>query len=103
MMPLSPGLTVEEAREVAQRTLQASLGSFGFDHADVRSGPDHDGDESLFVTAVLKPQSGPMPPEVYAGARGALDDALRTEGEQRFAYFRVNRPDEPVGEAEEPA
>ncbi len=98
-MPLVAGLTDEEADVIAQRVLAQTLGAVGFDHAEVHAGLDHDGDESLFVVAVLRPGSPILPSDIYAGAYEAVDDALRASGERRFSYFKVSRPDEPVGGA----
>ena len=98
-MPLAIGLTDDEAQVIADRVLGQKLGSSGFDHAEVHAGFDHDGEEALFVVAVLKPGSGILPADIYAGAYGAVDEALRARGERRFSYFRVSRPDEPIDDA----
>ena len=98
-MPLAMGLTDSEARSIAERVLIKALGPAGFDHAEVHAGPDHDDDDSLFVVAVLKPGSGILAADVYADAYSAVDEALRASGERRFSYFRVSRPDEPVGDS----
>lgn len=95
-MPLMAGLTDEEAQTIAADVLSRALAAAGFDHVEVRSGRDHDGDPALFVDVILKSGSPEMVGETYARAHGAVDDAFRARGETRFPYFGISRPDDPV-------
>jgi hypothetical protein len=79
--------------------LRAKLGPHGFDHADVRVDLDHDGEEALFIDAVLKPNSPLVEGKIYSKALGALSDALLKHGERRFPYLMLRHLD---AEAPEP-
>lgn len=92
----STALTEEQARGLSEPVLTRTLGEAGFDHVEIHAGPDHDGEDALFVVAVLKPGSPILSADAYAEAYEAVDDALRLGGERRFSYFKVSRPDEPI-------
>lgn len=99
-MPILTRLTDEEARAVAETVLKDQLSKEGFDHAEVRSGEDHDGEAALFVTAVMQAGRDIIPGDTFSRAYEALDDRLRAKGEQRFPYFDLKWiGDEPLDDA----
>lgn len=70
----------------------------GYDHAVVVSEDDVYGEPALSVTAWLKPGSPIIPVDLYSHSLLDLRDAIRAEGEDRYAYVRLGRPDDPVVE-----
>jgi hypothetical protein len=77
-----------------EKALRKVLGSFGLDHVELREGFDHDGEPAVFVTAVLKPNTGLMPGEVSASASVAVADVLNRAGDDRLSYLYLRRPDD---------
>lgn len=97
-MELSTRLADSEAQAVVDHVLRQHWRDIGFDHAKVQSGTDVYGDPALFVTAVLRSGTPVLPAERYSAAALAMQDALLSEGEPRYAYLRLTRPDEPIVE-----
>jgi len=83
-----------------EKALRKALGSFGLDHVELAAGVDHDGEASVFVTAVLKPDTRLIPGEVSASANVALAQAMENVGDERLSYLYIRRPDDerPVDE-----
>jgi hypothetical protein len=70
------------------------LGPHGFDHAEVKPGVDHAGEDALFITADLKPGAPFIEGEVSDEALGGLIHALRKRGDRRFPYLHIRHPDQ---------
>lgn len=90
----------EPPKTLIEDVLREILGPHGFDHAEIQVGFDHDGNEALFIDAILKPKSPLVEGRTYRGALGALSKALLGNGEQRFPYLRLHHAD---AEPAEPA
>lgn len=97
-MAISVLLSDQEIQAIVDGVLTGELGESGFDHADVRSGKDHDGDEAIFVRAVLRTSEEILPPQLFTRAYEVLDNTLQARGEMRFPYFSVERIDDILGE-----
>jgi hypothetical protein len=69
--------------------VRKKLGAYGLDHVDVKEGVDHDGEDALFIDAVLKPGSRIVGGKISGAAHGALNEALLKTGERRFPYFNI--------------
>jgi hypothetical protein len=74
--------------------LRATLGSHGLDTIEVRAEEDHDGEPSLFIDAILKPNTPLIEAEVYNEAHRVVSDALLNSGDRRFPYLFLRHPDE---------
>src|SRR4051794_6308020 len=96
-------MTEDEVRTLTDQALRDTLGRFGFERSQVSSDPDHDGEPALFVIAVFKPGSGPIPGKASNDALGALSDALLARGEGRFPYLSHHYPDDERPEDQSPA
>jgi len=88
----------EPPKALIEDVLRETLGTHGFDHAEIKVDSDHDGDEALFIDAILKPKSPLVEGETYSGALGALSNALLKNGELRFPYLRLHHPDDEPAE-----
>ena len=102
-MAFSIFLSDQEIQTIADAVLIGELGRSGFAHAEVRSGRDHDGDEAIFVKAVLKTTEEILPPQLFTRAYEALDNTLQARGEMRFPYFSVERADDLLGDEAHPS
>jgi hypothetical protein len=89
-------LTNQEITGIADEVLRATLGSSGFEHAQVMDDVDQDGELALMVTARFK-AGARLDGEVVLNALSSLRDGLLARGEGRFPYLRFNV------EGEEPA
>ena len=89
-------MTMDEIKTVTVRSLKETLGSFGFERADVAAGVDHDGDNALFVTAYFASTSQPAGERPLVHAMGSLRRHLLDSGEERFPYLRSDFPDEDI-------
>ena len=89
-------MTDDEVRTVANEVLAGILGPSGFDHAEVRSAPDHDGDLSYFVTAHFKPGSGITAGDLSMRAHTALWTRLLARNDKQFPYLDFRYPDDEV-------
>jgi hypothetical protein len=74
--------------------LRKALGSYGLDHVELKSGLDHDGERAVFVTAVLRDRTPPIPGSVSASANVAVAEALERVGDDRLSYVYIRRPDD---------
>ena len=83
-----------EVRSIVNRVLGERWQGAGFDHADVVPEDDVYGEPALTVTAWLKAGSPVLPVGLYSDALLSLREAIRSAGEQRYAYIRLRRPDE---------
>ena len=98
-MLIATGLTDDEVRRIAGVVLEAQLGPERFDHAEARSGLDHDGQAAIFVTAVMQEGSDVIPGDTFSQAYEALDNELLRNGERRFPYFELKWiGDEPLAD-----
>ena len=88
----------EAPKPLIDDVLRETLGAHGFDHAETKVDWDHDGEEALFIDAILKPNSPLVKAEAYSGALGALSDALLKNGDRRFPYLRLHHPDDEPAE-----
>lgn len=96
-------MTENEIRRVANEVLRETLGHHGFEQADVRPAPDHDGEPSLYVTAHFRPHSGVTDGATSTRALSTLRLRLLDLGEERFPYIRYDYPDDEIlGEDPEP-
>ncbi len=86
-------------KNLIEAVLRETLGPYGFDHSDVRADYDHDGEEALFIDAVLKPNSPLVEGKIYSKALGALSDALLKHDERRFPYLMLRHLDEESAES----
>lgn len=93
--------------DLIEDVLRRTLGPYGYDHAEVRVGTDHAGDEAIFIDAILKPKSGLVGGKASGDALGALSNALLAHGDRRFPYVFIRHPDdeptEPPSMPEDPA
>lgn len=94
----------ETLRELIEPVLRAHMNSVAFDHADVRSGVDHDGDPALFIAVHYRPGQEPLKAEVTMNAASAVRDVLLARGEIRFPYISYlspsdDYPEDPVDAA----
>jgi phenylalanyl-tRNA synthetase alpha chain len=74
--------------------LKRALGAHGLDHVEIAEGDDHDGEPAVFVTAVLRPASPPMPGDVSASANVAIAQTMERLGDGRLSYLYIQRPDD---------
>jgi 3-dehydroquinate synthase class II len=97
-MPKVVASDIEEA-------LRRVLGSYGLDHVDLEAGLDHDGEQSLFVTAVLPQRTGPvpMPGDISTSANLAVAELMKKAGDERQSYLYIQRPDDERPEQEKSA
>ena len=95
-------LTDDEVRAVAEKILGREWATFGFERAEVTSGEDHDGNASIFITALLKAQVPVIAGRAFAHAHHVLDEELRATGEDRFPYLWVSREDDEIPEGSSP-
>jgi 3-dehydroquinate synthase class II len=88
-----------------EEALKEALGSYGLDHVELEAGLDHDGEPSLFVTAVLPERTGPvpMPGDISASASLAVAEAMEKAGDERLSYLYIQRPDDERPEEEKSA
>jgi hypothetical protein len=84
-----------------EEALRNVLGSFGLDHVDLKEGYDHDGDAAVFVTAVLKPDTRPIPGDISASANVAVAKVLEQAGDDRYSYLYLRRPNDERPEDDE--
>ncbi len=82
----------EVPKDLIDAVLKEMLGSHGFDHSDVRADYDHDGEEALFIDAILKPKTPVVEGKAYSAALGALSNALLARGDRRFPYLALRHP-----------
>lgn len=84
---------------VIDAVLRETLGPYGFDHAEVKAGVDHDGEDALFIDAILKPESPLVEGKTYSEALGALSRALLSRNDPRFPYLMLRHPDDEPAES----
>lgn len=87
-------LTLEQITDIADQVLRSTLGGSGYDKVEVRTGLDHEGEPSLFLTAHFKPAAGVTNAKLALDARVALWTALRERNDERFPYIRFVYPDD---------
>lgn len=85
-----------EVRAIVDRVLGDRWRDVGFDHAEVASEDDVYGEPALTVTAWLKDGSPVIPVDLYSHALLDLRDAIRAEGEERYAYMHLRRSDDTI-------
>ena len=68
--------------------LRSEMGRYGFSHADVYPGQDHDGEQVLIIEAVYRPYSGGIPRHATFGLVRKVRDRLGGLGERRFPHIR---------------
>ena len=85
-----------EVRTIVDRIFGKQWRDVGYDHAEVLSEDDVYGEPALTVTAWLKDGSPVIPVDLYSHTLLDLRDAIRAKGEERYAYVRLRRSDDPV-------
>jgi hypothetical protein len=89
-----PQVALKDIEKDIEKALRKEFGSFGLDHVELAAGHDHDGDAAVFVTAVLVPDSPPMPGEISAAASLAVANLMDGVGDERLSYLYITRPDD---------
>lgn len=89
-------LTDAEVKAIADAVLGQELHGIDHDSIDATSGVDQSGDQSLFVTLNMKRDAPIISGRRLADLHVALLEAVAANGEERFAYFNVNWPDDEV-------
>ncbi len=89
-------MTEDDVRMLAERVLKPMLAPVGFVSSDVEAKPDQSGDDALYVTVHFAAGSPIASGKILIDAGVALHDALTTEGDPRFPYFRYDYPDDPA-------
>jgi hypothetical protein len=79
---------MSDLSDILEPILRKHLRPFGFDHADVSSGVDHDGEPALFVTAHYAPRAEAIDADAILDAIGEMQQALLRRGDDRFPYLR---------------
>lgn len=87
-------LNEEQIKVVADEVLRQTLGSSGYDHAEVSVREDHSGEESIFVTAHFRTGSHVRSGAASLDARVGLIEAMQERGERRFPYIDLFFPDD---------
>jgi hypothetical protein len=87
-----------DVQAIAAKIFAAKLGPLGFDHVEVASGIDQDGDRSLFLDAFFRSGTQITAVRALVDAQVELHDSLISEGEERLPYvsFRLPGSDEPL-------
>jgi hypothetical protein len=85
---------VEVLTNVIDEVLRKTLGSYGFEHAEVQFREDHEGEQALFITANLKPGASFVEGRVSDEAHRQVIEALLERGESRFPYLYIRHPDQ---------
>lgn len=85
-------MTDEEINRLVEPILRKWLSASGFRRSKTRSGEDHDGDPSLFITAHF--ERGRMPNSLaLLRSAGEIRHRLRAAGDTRFPYVQPRIPD----------
>lgn len=79
--------------DIATSVVRREMGNLGLDRVVVSEGPDHNGEDSLFIEARMKPAAKIVGGEVSLKTHAALTRELLRAGERRFAYFSVRHPE----------
>jgi hypothetical protein len=74
--------------QTVNRVLSERVGEYGFTHATVYVGYDHDGDEALFIDAYYDHTEREIDPTAFYGLTSVVRAALDRIGEYRFPYIR---------------
>jgi hypothetical protein len=90
-------MNLDDVKTIAQQTLSAQLGNYGFDHVDIRVGKDHDEEDALFMTAKYRSGSSLPGGDVLVSALTNLRQNLQQSGEERFPYLSHRLEDEEAG------
>ncbi len=87
-----------DVQAIAARIFSTKLGPLGFDHVQVASGLDQDGDRSFFLEAFFRPGTEITAVRALVDAQTELHDNLLSQGEDRLPYvsFRLPGGDEPL-------
>ncbi len=91
-----------DVRAIVDRIFGEQWRGVGYDRAEVASEDDVYGEPALTVTAWLKDGSPVIPIELYNHTLLELRDAIRAEGEERYAYVHLRRADDPIREDDPP-
>jgi hypothetical protein len=87
-------VALSDLEKPIENALRREFGSYGLDHLELKAGFDHDGDPSVFVTAVLPLQAPPMPGDISGAANVAVARVLHNAGDERLSYLYIHRPDD---------
>jgi hypothetical protein len=91
-----------DVQKIANRVLKPKLAKLGLEEVVVKEGLDHDGEESLFIDAKMRPGARIVGGEISSKIHAALSEALRRAGEPRFPYFNIRHPDRSSGASARP-
>lgn len=94
-------MKLDDIKSLAETTLVAQLGAYGFDHVDIASGKDHDDDDALFMTAKYRSGSALPSGDILNRTLAILRRELQNAGEERFPYLTHRPEDEDTGYDEE--
>jgi len=89
-------LTDAEVQAIAEEVLGRELKDFGFERAEAESGHDQEGDQAIFVTLVMQPDSAIIPGDRLSHAHVALLTSLMGRDEDRFAHLNFDWPGEEI-------
>lgn len=81
-----------QVQKVAAKVFSKALKPLGFDHVEVTSGLDQDGERSLFLDVFFKPGTEIENVRPVVDARTELHDLLLARGEERFPYVAYRIP-----------
>ena len=87
-MSLKPAKLSPEVVAAIDAILRARMARWGYTHADIRPGYDHDGDPVVHVDAHYALRSEPLDPRAALGVDGEVIDAIQALGEERFPHIR---------------
>ena len=83
-----------DVQALAAQIFAAKLGPLGFDHVEVSSGIDQDGEQSFFLDAFFRPGTEIKAVRALVDAQTELHDSLISKGEERPPYVSFRLPDD---------
>lgn len=83
-----------DVQALAAQIFAAKLGPLGFDHVEVSSGIDQDGERSFFLDAFFRPGTEIKAVRALVDAQTELHDSLISKGEERPPYVSFRLPDD---------
>ena len=102
-MGVSARLSDADVCAIVERILGDRWHDDGYDHAEVESEDDVYGEPASTVTAWSKDGAPVLSIDLCSHTLLAWRDAIRTEGEERYAYLRLRRPEDEMGVGDDPS